>query len=173
MQKFSKALRGYNPEEVNEFLDGIISKVESMISDIKKKDEEIERLKIIEIEYNALKNKNEDVDRLKTIELEYNLLKQKTGNYERMEETLKRAILMAEKTSEQIKISAYKEREILINDAKKNANRIVNEALFKAESVEKEAESLKRNVVVLKRRLKDILETQLELVDDIEKIDFE
>ena len=88
-----------------------------------------------------------------------------------MEENLKRAILMAEKTSEQIKLTAYQERDIIVSDAKKNANRIVNEALLKAEEIEKETDNLRRNLIVFKRRLRENLETQLELVDDIEKID--
>ncbi len=100
MQKFNKILRGYDPVEVNDFLDKVISKVEAIIAESKEKDALIEKLKIIEIEYNSLKQG--DLERLKNIEYEYNVLKQKSSNNERLEETLKRAILMAEKTSEQI-----------------------------------------------------------------------
>lgn len=153
MEKFTKTIRGYDPEEVNAFIDKIISQVETMVSEMKEKDEKIERLENIEVEYNALVEKQ--------------------GQWQNMEETLKRAILMAERTSEQIKLNAHQERETMIRDAKRNASRIVNEALLKAETIEKEADSLKRNVVLFKRRLKDIIETQLELVDDIEKIDID
>ena len=78
---------------------------------------------------------------------------------------------MAEKTSEQIKLTAYQERDIILNDAKKNANRIVNEALLKADSITKDADSLRHNVTIFKKRLRDTIETQLELVDDFEKIE--
>lgn len=151
MEKFTRTLRGYDPEEVNAFIDKIINQVETMVGQMKEKDEKIEKLEAMEEEYQFLKEKEEQWDR--------------------MEETLKRAILMAEKTSEQIRLAAHQERESVITDAKRNASRIVNEALLKAESIEKEANSLKRNVVLFKKRLKDIIETQLELVDDIEKID--
>lgn len=67
-------------------------------------------------------------------------------------------------------MTAYQERDIIVGDAKKNANRIVNEALLKSENIDKEAETLKRNVTIFKRRLKEIIESQLELVDDIEKL---
>ena len=80
---------------------------------------------------------------------------------------------MAEKTSEQIKLTAYQERDIILSDAKKNANIIVNEALLKSENIEIEANKLRRNVIVFKKKLKDALQTQLELVDDIEKIELE
>ena len=151
MEKFSRVRRGYDPEEVNKFLDKIIGQVENIIDDTKVKDEEI--------------------DRLKQIEEEYLPLKDKLTQFERMEETLKRAILMAERTSEQIKLTAHQERDIIIGDAKKNASRIVNDALLKSENISNDAESLKRNVVIFKKRLREIIETQLELVDDIEKID--
>ena len=151
MEKFNLVRKGYNPDEVNEFLDKVISRVEVMVNEIKEKDEKLSQYKLMEEDYTLIKNK----------------LQEK----ERMEESLKRAILMAERTSEQIRLTAHQERDIILNDAKKNASRIVNEALLKAEKIEKESESLKRNVMVFKRRLKDIIETQLEIVDDIEKIE--
>ncbi len=151
MDKFSRVLRGYDPEEVNSFLDNVITKVESMIKEIETKDEQISNYKKIEEENVALKDK--------------------IAQFARMEENLKRAILMAEKTSEQIKLTAYQERDIIIGDAKKNANRIVNEALLKAETIERDSENLKRNMMVFKKRLREALETQLELVEDIEKIE--
>ncbi len=151
MEKFSRVLRGYDPEEVNRFLDNVIAKVETMVKDIEKKDKQIE-------EYNHLQDEN-------------NALKDKIAQFSVMEENLKRAILMAEKTSEQIKLTAYQERDIIVGDAKKNANRIINEALIKAEEIEKENDLLRRNMIVFKKRLKEALETQLQLVEDIEKIE--
>ena len=45
MQKFSRTLHGYNPDEVNSFLDDVISQVESMIESNRQKNEEIMLLK--------------------------------------------------------------------------------------------------------------------------------
>ncbi len=151
MEKFSRVLRGYDPDEVNSFLDKVIAKVEAMVKEIDDKDKQIASYKSLEEENKKLNDK--------------------VAQFSRMEENLKRAILMAEKTSEQIKLTAYQERDIIVSDAKKNANRIVNEALLKAEEIEKETDNLRRNMIVFKKRLKGTLETQLELVDDIEKID--
>ena len=160
MERFSRVLRGNDPEEVNRFLDKVIEQVEGMVQEIKVKDQEI-------------KTKDEILKRYKAMETEYYALRQNKDQYMKMEETLKRAIVMAEKTSEQIKLTAYQERDIIVSDAKKNANRIVNESLLKAEQIQKEADSLRRNVTIFKRRLRDVIETQLELVDDIEKIELE
>ncbi len=151
MEKFSRVLRGYDPDEVNSFLDKVIAKVETMVKEIEEKDKKIS-------DYQTLEEENKK-------------LNDKVAQFLRMEENLKRAILMAEKTSEQIKLTAYQERDIIVGDAKKNANRIVNEALLKADEIEKEADNLRRNMIIFKRKLKENLETQLELVDDIEKIE--
>lgn len=152
MEKFTRTLRGYDPNEVNAFIDQVISQVEIMVND--------------------LKDKNKKLSELSKLEEENERLRGKLGQYERMEGTLNRAIVMAEKTSEQIKLTAHQESETILNDAKRNANRIVNDALLKAEKTEMEASMLKRNVTIFKRRLKDIVEAQLEMVNDIEKVDF-
>lgn len=160
MEKFNRVVRGYDPIEVNKFLDSIIDKVENMIDEIKAKDKQIESLKSIANNYNALAN-------------QYNILKEKLEHQSNLEQTLRRTIMLAEKTSEQIKLTAHQERDIILNDAKKNADRIINEALMKSETIEKEANNLRRNVIVFKRRLREALQTQLELVDDIERIDLD
>ena len=166
MEKFSRVLRGYDPEEVNDFLDKVIAKVEAMVKDLDEKDKQIIELKKLQQENNERQMSN-----LKKLEQENLTLTSKIAQFERMEENLKKAILMAEKTSEQIKLTAYQERDIIVSDAKKNASRIVNEALLKAESIEKESDMLRRNMIVFKKRLKDALSTQVELIEDIEKIE--
>ena len=60
----------------------------------------------------------------------------------------------------------------LMDDAKKNASRIVNEALLRAEKTEMEANMLRRNINVFKRRIKAIIEEQLESVEEIDKVEF-
>ena len=151
MEKFTRTLRGYDPVEVNAFIDQVIGQVEIMVNDIK--------------------SKNKKIAELSSLEEENNRLKEKLAQYERMEGTLNRAIVMAEKTSEQIKLNAHHESESILNDAKRNANRIVNDALLRAEKTEMEANMLRRNVTIFKRRLKDIVEAQLEIVNDIEKVE--
>ena len=151
MDKFNRTLRGYDPEEVNQFLDQIIARVELMVSDIKKKDAKIKELESI------LENSKDD--------------REKLAQYERMEDTLNRAIIMAQKTSDQLKLAAHRESEIMLDDAKKNASRIVNEALLRAEKIEDDAMTLKRNVNIFKRRLRSIIESQLEVIDEIDSVE--
>lgn len=158
MEKFSRVLRGYDPDEVNAFLDQIIKQVEAMVNESKVKDAKIASL-------------SEQVSGMNEEMANVNHLKEKLAQYERIEGTLNRAIIMAQKTSDQIKSTAHRESEIILEDAKKNASRIVNEALLKAEKTEAETAMLRRNINVFKRKLKDIIESQLEIVEDIEKVE--
>lgn len=158
MEKFNRTLRGYDPDEVNEFLDEIIKKVEKLVSDIEEKNEEINK-------------KEETIKQLEEKVEETSTMREKLEQYERMESTLNNAIFMAQKTSDQLKNAAHRESEIILDDAKKNASRIVNEALLRAEKIEDNASTMKRNVTILKRRLKNIIESQLEIIDDIDDLD--
>ena len=151
MDKFNRTLRGYDPEEVNAFLDKIISQVETMVNEMKEKDK-----KIIELQNMVEQNRR---------------LKEKLLQYERMEDALNKTIIMAQKTSEQVKMAAHHESETLLEDAKNNANRIVNEALLRAEKTDEEAALLKRNIKIFKKRIRDIIETQLEVVGEMDTIE--
>ncbi len=141
MDKFGTKLAGYNKEEVNKFVSDVVKQVEIMLADLKSKD----------IEINELKNSLE--------------------HYKNMENTFNRAILVAEDASNQIKRIARDESTTIIEDARKNASRIVNDALIQAERTQVETAQLKRNIVTFKRRLRTIIESQLDLVDDIEHLD--
>ena len=72
-----------------------------------------------------------------------------------------------------MKSSARREAESLITEARHNANRIINDALLKAEKAQNHADQLRRNTNVLKRRLRQIIENQLEVIEEIDNVDFE
>ena len=152
MDRFNRTLHGYDPIEVNEFLDKVIVQVEKIVESSKAKDVRIKELE----------------EQIKEVDA----IKEKLTRYENMDQTLREAILMAQRTSEQMKLNTIKESELILGDAKRNANRIVNDALIKAETTEREAAMLRRNINIFKRKLKDQLQAQLEMVDDIEKVDF-
>ena len=159
MEKFTKTAYGYDPNEVNRFLDNIIKQVSKMVNLIKEKDE-------------AIRLRDQKILELQKMIAKTNGMREKIVQYERMESTLNKAIIMAQKTSDQIKQNAYRESEMLVENAKKNASRIVNEALMEAEKAEIEANRIRRNIIVYKRKLKDLLQAQLDMIEDIEKVNF-
>ena len=154
MQKFSRTLHGYNPDEVNSFLDDIISQVESMIESNRQKNEEIMLLK----------------NELSKIKLNEELI-EKGKKFDELESTLNKAITMAENTGEHIRRVANKERELILEDAKRNADIIINDALVRSEKIEYQATLLRKNIIMFKRKLRINLQEQMKLIDEIEVLD--
>ena len=95
-------------------------------------------------------------------------LKGELKHYKDIEATLNRAILVAEESTSNIKKAAYDESKVILEDAKRNATKVINNALQKAERIESEAESLRRKVAVYKRRFRTLVEDQL---DEMEQFD--
>ena len=141
MQGFNKIIRGYDPKEVNRFIDEVITETE--------------------------KRNNEKKD----VEFKLNSLEAELTHYKALESTLNRSIIVAEQAGDQIKSSAREEARSIVEDAKRNANRIVNEALVRAEKTEFETNLLRKNIRVFKNRLRGLVEAQLEMVEDIDKTD--
>lgn len=138
MERFNSSFKGYNIDEVNRFVDKMTKEYGAIISKLRSKDVEIERLK-------------REIEELKT-----------SSN--------KNSIGNLYSSSEEITRLAKYEARTIIDDAKKNASRIVNDALLEAEKIETRAETLRRNMVVFKRRMRTIVKTQLDTIEDIEEI---
>ena len=68
---------------------------------------------------------------------------------------------------------AREESNMIIDNAKHNASRIVNVALMKAEKIENTASTVRRNIRIFKRKLKILMEQQQAVVDEIEILELE
>ena len=137
MRKFNNSFGGYNKQEVNQFVATVAKEYEEMLNKLKKQDEELLTLR-------------------RSLE-----------KYQNIEATVNRTILIAEDTSNQMKKLAREESKGIIDDAKRNASRIVNDALIKAEKMEADAEALRRQVINFKRKFKQAVENELEVIDEI------
>ena len=111
-KEFTRGFRGYNEDEVNEFLDQIIKDYEITIREKKSLENEVEELN------------------------------EKLGHFMNIEETLNKSILVAQETAEEVKANARKESKLIIKEAEKNADRIINEALSKSRKIAIEMEEL-------------------------------
>lgn len=133
-KEFTKKWKGYDEDEVNEFLDQVIKDYEMVIR-----------------EKNDLQ---EQVDQLN----------QKIGHFTNIEETLNKSILIAQETAEELKGNASKESKLIIKEAEKNADRIINEALTKSRRISMDVEELKKQAKVFRTRLKMLVEAQLDMI---------
>lgn len=143
MDKFTVTERGYSVSEVNKFIDNVIKQTESMLDKMKKQQKELE------------------------------LLKKEVENYKKIETDLKNALFKAEQSSNDIKKQAYDEKNVIIEEARRNASRIVNDALLRAEKIELKTDTLERNMRIFKKKLKLVVEQQLAVVEEIEDIDLD
>lgn len=135
-KEFTRGIRGYQVDEVNEFLDQVI------------KDYEI-----------TIRSK-------KDLETEVEGLHEKVEHFSKIEDTLNKSIVIAQETAEELKANARKEAKLIIKEAEKNADRIINEALGQSRKIAMETEELKRQSKVFRTRLKMLIEAQLDMVDN-------
>ncbi|TMN23509.1 DivIVA domain-containing protein [Lentibacillus cibarius] len=134
-KEFTRSFRGYDEDEVNEFLDQIIKDYEMTIREKKELQEQVEQLN------------------------------EKLSHFTNIENTLNNSILIAQETAEELKGNAQKESKLIIKEAEKNADRIVNEALNKSRKIEVDVEELKKQAKVFRTRLRMLVEAQLEVIN--------
>ncbi|NLJ41631.1 MAG: DivIVA domain-containing protein [Clostridiales bacterium] len=133
-KEFSKSFRGYNDDEVDQFLDEIV--------------EDFERL---------YKENIELKDRL-------GMLEDQISNYKTMENALKETLVTAQKAASDVSESAQRKSDLIISEASTKANRIIEDANNRVIEIRKEFSDYNKQVQVFKSRFKSLLETQLELL---------
>ena len=141
-EKFKTAFNGYNKEDVNSFIRSVTKEYESMLERLKKSDAE-----------------NED-------------LKKKLVEYQNLENTLRRSLLIAEESNKELRRVAKNESIQMVEEARRNASRIVNDALIKSERIEANADALKRRAIMYKRKIKQLLDEQNQMLDKFDDIEY-
>jgi cell division initiation protein len=133
-KEFANKFRGYDEDEVNEFLEQIMKDFENVL-------EENKTLK------SNLKQSEAQVSHFNSIE-----------------QTLQKSILIAQEAAEDVRRNSMKESKLIVKEAEKNADRIVNEALSRARRISVEIEDLKKQSKVFRTRFKMLIEAQLDLI---------
>ena len=146
MKRFSIVERGYDIDEVNRFIDIVIGRLEKLNTENATYLAKIDKLT------EKLQEKNSNIN-------SYDVNK------------LEKAILAVQETNDKLKAVSREEARITIEEAKNNANAIINEALIKAEKIEHERVILEKNMKIYKERVKSLIETQLRIAEDLDKIE--
>lgn len=134
-KEFTRSFRGYDEDEVNDFLDKVIKDYELVIREKKDLEEKVSSLS------------------------------ERLGHFTNIEETLNRSILVAQETAEEVTGNANKESKLIIKEAEKNADRIINESLSKSRRISMEVEELKKQAKVFRTRLRMLVEAQLDMIN--------
>lgn len=144
MKRFSIVENGYDINEVNRFIDVVI--------------ERLEKLNTENASYVA------KIDKLNSIIQEKSELSSNNIN-------LEKTILAIQETSDRIKNVALDEANIIVEEAKNNANSIIHEALVKAQQIEQDRLLLEKNIKIYKEKTRSMIEAQLRIADDLDKIE--
>ncbi|HEL2203629.1 TPA: DivIVA domain-containing protein [Streptococcus suis] len=146
---FATKFRGYDADEVDDFLD------------------------IVTRDYEDLIRKNHDQ------ELELKNLRERLAYFDEMKESLSKSVLLAQDTAEKVKVAAEDQAAniikqadydvaTLLHEAKDKANEILRNATDNAKKVVIETEELKNQTRIFHQRLKSTVESQLSLVNSSE-----
>lgn len=144
-KEFNVRMRGYDQDQVNDFLSQIIK------------------------DYTALLKDNEELNK-KLADAD-----EKVKYFTDLKDALNQSIIVAQEAADKVKVNAEQEADLIQQQAEKNAqdlltsstdkaNRIVGDASEKAKKITVETEDLKRQTRVFRQRLQVMLESQLEVV---------
>ena len=82
--------------------------------------------------------------------------------------TIKDQQIEIDRLKKELKENAKKEAELIINEARNNANKIINDALIETQKLDMKKEMLEKNIKQLKSKVREVLTKQFELIDEIE-----
>ncbi|HEU4965531.1 MAG TPA: DivIVA domain-containing protein [Bacilli bacterium] len=134
-KEFGRSFRGYDEDEVNEFLDRVIKDYEGIIRENRNMEEKVA------------------------------MLEERLSHFQTLEESLSKSIIVAQETAEEVKANARKEAQLIIKESEKNADRIINEALAKARRITMEIDEIQKQADVFRARFKSLVKAQLELLE--------
>lgn len=138
-KEFRKMLRGYDPEEVDEFLDQIVEDYEELFK-----------------ENSLLKEK-------------INAMNEKIEHYSKIESTIQNTLLLAQNAAEQAKMSSQKEADMVIKHANDSAKKILDKAHTDVVSITQEYDRLKQEFVKFRAKFRNFITVQMETFEDLEK----
>ncbi|MBL4931042.1 MULTISPECIES: DivIVA domain-containing protein [Clostridium] len=138
-KEFKRGLRGYSPEEVDEFLDEIVENYEEIYK-------ENSHLK------DTVTNLTEKLD-----------------HYNKIENTIQNTLLLAQNAAEQARSSSQKEADLIVKNANDAAQKILDKAHGDVIQINDEYDKVKQEFVRFRAKFRNFMNTQLETFDDLEK----
>lgn len=138
-KEFRRGIRGYNADEVDEFLDKISE------------------------DYEVLYKENS------TLKEKVMAMNERLEHYGKIESTIQNTLVLAQNAAEQAKISAQKEAELIIRNANDTAQKILNKAHNEVMSINEDYDKVKQEFVKFRAKFRNFMKAQMETFDDLEK----
>lgn len=137
-QDFKRIMRGYDPVEVNTFLEMLSNEVETLV-------------------------RNQKENRERIIDLETQL-----KEYKQIEKSLQQALLQAQESANRAREQSNQQAELIIKQAETKAAEIVQDARGSLSRLRNEIEQLKTVRETMISRLKLLLNSQIDLLHSLE-----
>ncbi len=134
-KQFKVRFRGFDIQEVDEFLEEMANSIELLQNDNKSQAERIERLE------------------------------QENKAYKEREETLKNTLIHSQKIMEQMKENARSSADIIIADAEVKAEKILNKAHNRLSQLHEDIAELKRQRMQIEIQIRSVLESHTRLLE--------
>ena len=138
-KEFKRGLRGYNPDEVDEFLDEVVDNYEELYKENGKLKEKLE------------------------------VLEEQVSHYAKIEGTIQNTLVLAQNAADQAKEASQKEAEVIIKNANETAQRIVDKAHNDVIQINSEFDRVKQEFIKFRAKFRNFINAQLETFDDLEK----
>lgn len=142
-QEFHRSMRGFDVDEVEMFLDMVAEQFETLLR-----------------ERNAL---NEEVVKLRT----------QLRDYQQMEKTLQETLMNAQQNLNESREASRRQAELIVREAELRAEEIVEEARNQLQQLKSELLMLRAEKASFVKRLKQLLQAQVELLDVLSSDDLD
>lgn len=137
-REFKKGFRGYAEEDVDAFMTQIASDYEVVFRDNREMKEAIEQLR------------------------------EKLTQYEQMESTMNNTLVLAQETAENVRASARKEAELIVQTAELQKNNMLQETLRSLRDGQEKYEMIRNDVAVFRAKMESLLKSHQQLLDQTE-----
>jgi len=137
-KEFRKCLRGYDQEEVDEFLDQIS-----------------ENYEVVYKENSTLKEK-------------IAVLNEKLEHYAKIEETIQNTLILAQNASDQAKQSAKKEAELILRNANETSQKIIDKSNSEIIKITTDYDKIKQEFIKFRSKYRNFMSTQMDMFNDLE-----
>lgn len=138
-KEFKREFRGYNVDEVDEFLNAIMEDYEALYKENSMLKENLSRTE------------------------------EKLEHYIKVENTIQNTLLLAQNAAEQTKGTSQKEAELIIKNANDAAKNILDKAHNDVIAINNQHQDAKQNFIKFKAQFRNFMNAQLQTFDELEK----
>ena len=138
-KEFKRVLRGYSPEEVDEFLDEVVESYEELFKEKSKLEEKLAAAS------------------------------EQINHYSKIETTIQNTLLLAQNAADSAKETAQREADLMLKNANEAAQKILDRANNDIVTINDEYEKTKQEYIKFRAKYKNFVKTQLETFEDLER----